>query len=142
MTENSLDVKLVLSIYLKYPTKISRVELLHELKIWHFGSVLVSCSDIFVFGLDRTFLSISSSSRINKENLTFLTITPDHGFTQLPHEDPRRGSLFWPNLNLYFSAMMLLVKLRKISDGLMPSQLQHFCAQGLKMNPLLQEIYG
>lgn len=39
-------------------------------------------------------------------------------------------------------AMMLLVKLRKISDGLMPSQLQHFCAQGLKMNPLLQEIYG
>ena len=111
----------------------------------HFCSRAKSFSDIFALGLDKNFLSFSSLFRMWKIFSDIFTNNSRSGIYAVlvrarPGSD--RGSLFWPKPDLYFSAMMLLVKLRKISDGLMPSQLQHFCAQGLKMNPLLQEIYG
>ena len=111
----------------------------------HFSSRAKSFSDIIVLGLDKNFVSFSSLFRMWKIFSDIFTHNPRPGiYAVLVRARPGwdRGSLFWPKPDLYFSAMMLLVKLRKISDGLMPSQLQHFCAQGLKMNPLLQEIYG
>ena len=49
---------------------------------------------------------------------------------------------FFQNFVTLSSAIHVLVKLRDISDGLMPQQLSHFELLGLTMQPLFCEIYN